>query len=193
MLFEALQFMVEGRHLMGWSADPEEQLLWQRTGAAGELDSEGVQISLVNRSGNKLDYHLKPAVYVSSRGAPGGERRVRLAIVIANLPRSPTTPAVEGLYPEQHYNDLVAYLPQNAADITTDGTPFTRSGDEGGMRVVVKPLYLDLGATAYVVIEFIIPMDQPLRVIPSARATPISYTVLGKKTIFDIKRAELPF
>ncbi|MEJ7765405.1 MAG: DUF4012 domain-containing protein [Acidimicrobiales bacterium] len=192
LLFAALKDMVRGRHLMGWSADPEEELLWQRSGAAGELDTEGLQISLVNRSANKLDYHLKPTVAVSSRRAPGGERRVRLEITTANLPRSPTSEAVEGAVAKQHYNDLVAYLPQNAADITTDGQPFTRSGLEGGMRVVVKPLFLDLGATVTVVIEFIIPTDQPLRLVPSARATPIPFTVKGKQTVIDDVPVELP-
>ncbi len=192
LLFTVLKNMVQSRRLMGWSADPEEQLLWQRSGAAGELDTEGLQISLVNRSGNKLDYHLRPAVAVSSRRAPGGERRVRLEITTANLPRSPTSPALEGTSPGQHYNDLVAYLPQNAADITTDGTPFSRSGLEGGMRVVVKPLLLHLGATVTVTIEFIIPSDQPVRLIPSARAWPIPYTVKGKRPVTDLLPVELP-
>ena len=191
-LSEALRTMVAGRHLLGWSADPEEQLLWERAGAAGQLDTEGLQISLVNRSANKLDYHLKPVVAVSSRRAPGGERRVRLEITTANLPRSPTSPAVEGRVPEQHYNDLVAYLPQNASDVTTDGQPFSRSGEEGGMRVLVKPLFLDLGATVTVVIEFIVPRDQPVRVIPSARATPIPYTLKGHEPIIDDRVVELP-
>lgn len=192
LLFTALTYMVESRHLMGWSADSEEQLLWQRSGAAGELDTEGLQISLVNRSGNKLDYHLRPTVVVSSRRAPGGERRVRLAITTANLPRDPTSQAVEGLAPARHYNDLVAYLPQNASDITTEGRQFTRSGLEGGMRVVVKPLYLERGATVTEVIEFIIPPDQPLRLVPSGRAWPIPYTVKGKRTVTDMVPVELP-
>ena len=88
--------------------------------------------------------------------------------------------------------DLVAYLPQNAADITTDGTPFSRSGLEGGMRVVVKPLLLHLGATVTVTIEFIIPSDQPVRLIPSARAWPIPYTVKGKRPVTDLLPVELP-
>jgi len=191
-LFEALRYMVKGRHLMGWSADSEEQLLWERSGAAGELDTEGLQISLVNRSANKLDYHLRPAVAVSSRRAPGGERRARLEIATANLPRSPTSQAVEGASPQLHYNDLVLYLPQNASDITTDGEPFSRSGVEGGMRVVVKPLRLGLGETVTVTIEFIIPPDQPLRLVPSARAWPIPYTVKGKRTVTDVAPVELP-
>ncbi len=190
-LFSAMESIVAGRHLMGWSADPDEQLLWVRAGAAGTLDTEGLQVSLVNRSGNKIDYHLAPQVVVTTRRAPGGGRRVRLAIVTANLPRSPTTPAVEGSHPWQHYNDLAAYLPQNANDITTDGKPFSRSGVEGGMRVVVAPLYLDLGATTTVVIEFTLPDDQPVRLVPSARATPIPYTV-GPRTVTDAVPVELP-
>ena len=191
-LFSALRSMVAGRHLMGWSANPEEELLWQRAGAAGGLDTEGLQLSLVNRTGNKLDYHLKPVVAVSSRRAPGGERRVRLEITTSNLPRSPTSYVIEGTVPRQHYNDLVAYLPQNASDITTDGQPFSRSGTEGGMRVVVKPLYLDLGATVTVVTEFTIPSDQPVRVFPSARSTAIPYLLKGRKPIFDDRVVELP-
>lgn len=192
LLFGSLRDMVGGRHLMGWSADPEEQLLWQRAGAAGELDTEGLQISLVNRTGNKLDYHLKPVVAVSSRRAPGGERRVRLEITTANLPRDPTSLVIEGTYPQRHYNDLVAYLPLNASDIQTDGVPFSRGGEEGGMRVVVKPLYLDLGATVTVVIEFIIPSDQPLRLVPSGRAFPIPFTVKGQPPSYDSRPVQLP-
>jgi len=190
-LFATLQYLVDARHLMGWSADPTEQLLWERAGAAGKLDTEGLQVSLVNRSANKLDYHLKPVVFVKSRRAPGGERRVRLEIAVANLPRDPTSQAVEGLVPGQHYNDLVAYLPQNAADVMTDGQPFSRSGEEGGMRVVVAPLYLDLGATVTVAIEFTIPKEQPVRLIPSARANPIPYLV-GDKTVTDELPIDLP-
>jgi len=195
-LFNALRYNVASRHLMGWSADPDEQLLWERANAAGKLDTEGLQISLVNRSANKLDYHLRPAVVVRTRRAPGDERRVRLEITTSNLPRTPTSPAVEGRVPRQHYNDLVAYLPQNASDVTTEGPQFTRSGDEGGMRVVVKPLYLDLGETQTVVIEFTIPKDQPIRLVPSARAFPIPYTVRDTtgddKTVSDEGPAPLP-
>lgn len=190
-LFSTMQYIVGGRHLMGWSADPDEQLLWERANAAGRLDTEGVQVSLVNRSGNKLDYHLKPLVVVTSRRAPGGERRVRLEITVANLPRSPTSPAVEGTVPSQHYNDLVAYLPQNAADVMTDGKPFSRSGDEGGMRVMVAPLYLDLGSTVTVGIEFTIPKEQPIRLVPSGRANAIPY-VVGRTTVSDAQPVELP-
>jgi hypothetical protein len=191
-LFGTLKYTVKGRHLMGWSADPDEQLVWERAGAAGQLDTEGLQVSLVNRSANKLDYHLKPRVVVRSRRAPGGERRVRLEITTANLPRNPTTPAVEGRTPRQHYNDLVAYLPQNAADVVvTDGKPISRSGLEGGMRVVVTPLYLDLGATVTVAIEFTIPKDQPVHLVPSARAAPIPYTV-GHRTVTDELPVDLP-
>ena len=190
-LFGTMRYIVGGRHLMGWSAVPGEQLLWERAGAAGQLDTEGLQVSLVNRSGNKLDYHLRPRVVVKSRRAPGGERRVRLEITTANLPRSPTTPAVEGNVPQQHYNDLVAYLPQNAADVTTDGNPFTRTGEEGGMRVVVAPLYLDIGTTVTVAIEFIIPKEQPVNVLPSARVAPIPYTV-GGRTVDDDLPVQLP-
>jgi len=94
--------------------------------------------------------------------------------------------------PTQQYSDLVTYLPQNASDITTDGLPFSRSGQEGGMRVVVKPLYLDLGATVTVVTEFTIPSDQPVRVIPSARSTAIPYLLKGHEPIFDDRVFELP-
>jgi len=190
-LFGTLRYVVGGRHLMGWSADPTEELVWERAGAAGKLDTQGLQISLVNRSANKLDYHLKPKVVVRSRRAPGGDRRIRLEITTANLPRSPTSAAVEGRTPQQHYNDLVAYLPQNASDVMTDGKRFSRGGEEGGMRVVVKPLYLDLGATVTVAIEFTIPKDQPIRVLPSGRAVPIPYTV-GNKTVTDELPVNLP-
>ena len=190
-LFNAMKYNAASRHLMGWSADSNEQLLWERAGASGKLDTEGLQVSLVNRSANKLDYHLKPAVVVKSRRAPGGERRVRLEITTSNLPRNPTSRAVEGTVPRQHFNDLVAYLPQNASDIQTEGPQFTRSGDEGGMRVVVKPLFLDLGETQTVVIEFTIPKEQPIRLVPSARAFPIPYTV-GNKTVSDEGPVPLP-
>jgi hypothetical protein len=190
-LFGALKYTVRGRHLMGWSADPAEELVWERAGAAGQLNTEGLQISLVNRSANKLDYHLKPRVVVRTRRAPGGERRVRLEITTANLPRSPTSPAVEGRTPQQHYNDLVAYLPQNASDVMTDGKPFSRSGNEGGMRVLVAPLYLDLGATVTVDIEFTIPKDQPIHLLPSGRAAPIPYRV-GSRTVTDELPVDLP-
>jgi hypothetical protein len=190
-LFGTLRYIVQGRHLMGWSADTNEELLWERAGAAGQLDTEGLQVSLVNRSANKLDYHLKPKVVVRTRRAPGGDRRVRLEITTANLPRSPTTPAVEGRVPTQHYNDLVLYLPQNSSDIQTDARPFTRTGEEGGMRVVVSPLYLDLGSTVTVAIEFTIPKGQPVHLLPSGRAAPIPYTV-GKRTVTDELPVELP-
>ena len=190
-LFGTLRYIVGGRHLMGWSSVPGEQLLWERAGAAGQLDTEGLQVSLVNRSGNKLDYHLKPQVVVRSRRAPGDERRVRLEITTANLPRSPTSVAVEGNSPAQHYNDLVAYLPQNAADVWTDGRPFSRGGEEGGMRVLVAPLYLDIGATVTVAIEFTIPKGQAIHLIPSARALPISFTV-GGRVVTDDLPVDLP-
>jgi len=190
-LFDAFQYIVRSRHLMGWSASPDEQLLWQRSGAAGQLDTEGLRISLVNRGGNKLDYHLRPQVVVSSRRAPGGDRRVRLEVTTANLPRSPTTGAIEGPVPNRHLGELVTHLPQNASDVKAEGPPFRRKGEEGGMLVFVAPLVIDLGATKTVAIEFTIPKGQPIRLVPSARAHPIPFTV-GDKTVSDEGPIDLP-
>ena len=188
-LFDALKWSVGSRHLMGWSADPAEQLLWDRAGASGRLHTEGLQVTLINRSANKLDYHLKPQVVVRTRRAPGDERRVRIEVSVPNVPRDPTSRVVEG-NSTRHYNDLMVYLPQNAADIQTD-KGFNRSGEEGGMRVVAIPLYLERGTTTSVGVEFTIPKDQPIRLIPSARASPIPF-ILGKKVVTDELPRDLP-
>ena len=49
----------------------------------------------------------------------------------------------------------------------------------------------EFGATVTVGIEFTIPKDQPIHILPSARAKPIPYTVSGK-TVTDDLPTELP-
>lgn len=81
---DALRRAVAGRHLLIWSADPDQQAAWEAIGAAGTLDEDDLLLAVLNTSANKLDPYLDVRARLTSGPVDEGRREVRLAVSIEN-------------------------------------------------------------------------------------------------------------
>lgn len=174
----------KGRHLLAWSADQGAQRVFVKAGLSGALLPNGLQVNLENISANKLDWHIKPSVYLRSLSVRRGIRRVEMSVTFKNDPRPRTSPVVEGteyarshgMADGEHRVQLLVYLPPTAFDIGAVAPPFTAAGTDGGLRVVGSRYGVKLGEQRTVKITFSVPKDQVFNVMPSARAHPVPYT-----------------
>ena len=57
-LGQAVSSAVAGRNLMMWSSNRVDQAAWVLSGVSGSLAPRSVDVSLINRGGNKLDQYL---------------------------------------------------------------------------------------------------------------------------------------
>ena len=69
-LGQAVSSAVAGRNLMMWSSNPVDQAAWSVSGVSGSLTARSVDVSLINRGGNKLDQYVPVQVAVAT--APSG-------------------------------------------------------------------------------------------------------------------------
>ena len=65
-LGQAVSSAVAGRNLMMWSSNPVDQAAWVLSGVSGSLAPRSVDVSLINRGGNKLDQYLPVHVAVTT-------------------------------------------------------------------------------------------------------------------------------
>src|SRR5207253_7451090 len=71
MLATGLARAASGRHIMVWTAAPNDQTEWQAAGAAGQLGTNDVIAGLVNFAGNKLDWFLHQTNSLNVQPAAG--------------------------------------------------------------------------------------------------------------------------
>ena len=73
---DVLAAAASGRHLMVWSKDRSNEEAFEMAGLAGRMPEDGLLLSVVNRSGNKLDWFVGVGATMSvdpeRRGRRGG-------------------------------------------------------------------------------------------------------------------------
>jgi hypothetical protein len=183
-LVEALLAAARGRHLLVWSADPELQAGWQAAELDGQIGDESVLLSLVNRSGNKLDWFIDMSANLEvARVADGYD--VELDVTVANLAPPGGEPAyVVGPYPGSglargEYLGLVTLnLPAAATANRFDGVDsLAVAGSDGPNRTIATWVTVAPGATVHVTARFHLPGSTSSLVIePSARARPTQWS-----------------
>jgi Protein of unknown function (DUF4012) len=183
-LVEQLTRAAEGRHLMLWSRDTEQQAGWEAIHVAGEVGPESLLLGLHNRSGNKLDQFLAVDAAVSAR-PEGDDTRVSVRVHARNetpegLPQYVAGPfagavgAAEGRYQAL----LVLNLPPSAGDVQLEGTgERVAAGPDGGSQVIAAYVEADRGQEIDATISFLLPGDGgTVRVEPSSRWPEVRWT-----------------
>jgi hypothetical protein len=171
-----------GRHILAWSANPQDQRTWDRAGIAGSLGPRSLSVSILNRGGNKLDPYLDVKAGLDLRPAPSGTE-VTIRVRLANQTPTGLSPYVAGPHPrsavaEGDYLGIVALnVPGAATDIALDGgAALSSSGADGPTQVVAAPLLLARGQETALTVQFRLPVSEgSIEVVPSARVPAVRW------------------
>ncbi|MGI8791717.1 MAG: DUF4012 domain-containing protein [Acidimicrobiales bacterium] len=185
-LAKQLAGAVAGRHLMAWSARPDEQTGWEAAGVAGVLDESSLMASVINRGGNKLDWFLKTSATMKITPSEAGTD-VEVRLTLRNETPEGEVRYVAGPYPdsgvgEGTYSGLVAFtLPGSALDSRVDDVAaLAVAGADGPTRVLAVPVEIKRGETKEVVVRFHLPGSTgTMRVESNARIPPTAWSALG--------------
>jgi hypothetical protein len=176
VLATAMSSAVAGRHLLVWSSNPVDQAAWQVSGVSGTLTTTSVDVSLINRGGNKLDQYLP--VHVAVTTAPAGpDTAVTLTTRLVNATPPGQSQFIAGPFPGVpvtyggYFGLVAANLPASASHISMTGAGrLAVKGGEGPTWVVAAPLTIPQGSTSTVVVRFQMPGHHgSMTVVPSAR------------------------
>ena len=181
------------RHLMMWSADPEQQAAWEAAGVDGALQADSLLIGAVNRSPNKVDWFLDAAATMTSQAGAGG-LEVELEVELSNRtpdgePEYVVGPFEGGAGPELSEGDwrgfLTVHLPGAARGPAIEGLELAADGWSGPTRVVSAVVLVPKGQVTTHVVRFTLPPGGEVMTIePSARVRPVQWEA-GGETWFD--------
>lgn len=168
-----LSDLARGRHLLGWSADEDENDLWAAFGADGRLRPNGLLVASQELGASKLDYFVKQEVEVRARRTDDDSWRVTLAVSLQHLEHGESSAYIDGggMYadPGEYGSFLVAYMPGDAYDIACE-LGFTNFGRDGPMFAAATILRVPEATTEVVEISFSLPEGRDvLSVLPSTR------------------------
>lgn len=194
-LATAMVDIVQGRHLVVWSADADTQQAWADAGADGRLRADTVSVDLVNTGSNKLDSFVPTtATLTSERRADG---RVAITIRYELTDKAPDSgpaylrgPNVDGLVAGQYRGLVVANLPRGATEVKARGGTVAVSGHDGATEVVAVDVSLLAGESKVVTVSAVLPARlRHVVVEPSARIPRTVWTVDGEKVKGDARRS----
>ncbi|MEO1063403.1 MAG: DUF4012 domain-containing protein [Actinomycetota bacterium] len=197
-VLRALRDAGAGRHLTIWSADAELQRTWGELGLTGELTPDSMLLSIINRSGNKLDWFLRSHATVEIvEGTETDEVivtvRVRNTAPEDGQPRYVVGPYHgSGLDAGEYLGVVALTLPADATDGRVDGVEsLAVVGSEGpSNRVVGAWIELDRGTSTELTFRFDVPADRSTMTIePSARTHPTRWTTPDGTNLRD-RRAQ---
>jgi hypothetical protein len=180
-LAASLTRAAEGRHLMGWSQDPDVQALWESMGADGAVSEDSFLVAAQNATASKRDYYLDPEVDVIPVGAPvDGRRRYRATLTLENPVVSPTAPYVDSLnrfVPVGVHRAYVTFtLPGSASDVEIVAGNPSGIGPEGPTTVAALWIRVPESETRTASVEFSLPVEQrTVDLVPGARVRPTAY------------------
>lgn len=186
-LSTALRNAVRGRHLLAWAPDDRSQLVWETAGVSGALEADSLMVSVLNRSGNKLDQFLQVDAHLSIRRSKD-EGQGELRITLRNRTPEGQSGYIAGLNPASgvapgDYGGLLSVnLPGFVDEVKVDSSPtFAAAGPDGPTTVVAWPVRIDRGASITEVIRFRLPAGVDSHVVePSARVPAIKWTAQGR-------------
>ena len=181
-----------GRHVMVWSANPNDETLWQQAGVAGQLQSQDLLAAVQNLGSNKLDYYLDTSdtlavhpnqgatdvtvtLHLHNKVPPGQASYIAGPAVPIDLGTPPTQRGPYG----QYFGMASVNLPGSSSGVSVDGyTPaqVATSGHDGPTNLIAVRVKLQPGQSQDVTIHFRMPGEHgQLRVIPSARVPAVSW------------------
>ena len=178
-----------GRHLLAWSKDPTVQAGWEAAGIDGQITPDSLLLSVVNRSGVKLDWFVRVAAELSLEADDEGYDGTLEVTVTNRAPASGEPAYVVGPYPgsglvRAEYLGLVTLnLPQGATDIFFEGVDtLPVAGADGHNRTVAAWVQVPRGTTTELVARFRLPpATAELHVEPSGRSHPTHWSYRGQE------------
>lgn len=202
-LATALTGAAEGRHLMGWSADPGVQALWESIGADGALTPDSFLVAAQNATASKRDVYLAPEVELvpldpPGRPVPSGRRRYRATLELHNPVIRPSAPYVDSLnryVPKGVHRAFVTFtLPGAARDLRVVAGKPAGIGTDGPTRVAAAWLRVPESETGSASVEFTLPAGaRAVDLVPGARVLPTVHR-FGPVSLTDAepRRVALP-
>ncbi len=183
-LVAAMQRSATGRHLMMWSEDDVIQDLLTSFGAAGAILPYETLVSFQNTAANKLDWYIQPRIDAEVIPLSQGNWEVTLSATIENPADIETSRYIDGflagLDGGTHRMLFTVMVPQFVTDLEILSDPVTESGPDGASEVIATRFSIARGETREVVVRFRLPPAYGgIRVLPSGRATPVSWTIDG--------------
>lgn len=190
-LVQGLGQSVQQRHLMLWSARPEEEVTLERTGLTGSFPTDRFPIAAAvqNIGANKLDYYLDSALDLDLQFV-GREVIGTLTITIANPVKVEGLPTYvvgpnDGLdVPPGMYHALVSvWLPGGTAILPMEGEALSlHRGSDAGYSLINGYVEIPADTSAKAVVRFSMRLgaDQssvPLAVLPQPRIRPVPLRV----------------
>lgn len=165
-----------GRHLMFWSADELQQAAWRAAGVSGELDTDSMLLSLVNRSATKADFYLSMNAEVTIERFDDRSEVVVVVEVVNDVPFGEPR-YVAGPHPELDlgYGDHLAIVALNLPGWATNGRVdgdenLALAGGDGPTRVVGSWITVPRDSTGTRTFRFDLPPEvTSLTVEPGAR------------------------
>lgn len=190
-LVDELLPSARARHVLAWSPIPAQARAWRAAGLDGAMRRASLMVSVMNRSGNKLDQFLPVQAALGVRPGRDGVR-ITLRLRILNLAPRGLGWYVLGPYPhsslrEGQYRGIVAVnLPWAAGAVSMRGVErIVASGSDGPTRVVAGDIDLDRGEALTVTVRFSLPRGyEQVRIEPSARS-PVTAWWLGTDRFND--------
>ncbi|HEX2272471.1 MAG TPA: DUF4012 domain-containing protein [Acidimicrobiales bacterium] len=164
-----------GRHVLAWSADPQEQAGWEAAGISGAMEPNSLAVSVLNRGGNKLDRHLSVEGQLAFLVTPDATEVV-LRTRLHNQAPDGLSVYAAGPHPDSgaragdYLGILVVNVPGEATDVVVDGARLLASGADGPTRMVATRVLLPRGEAQTFTVRFRLPSTQgSVLVAPSAR------------------------
>jgi Protein of unknown function (DUF4012) len=183
-LVEELMQAAYHRHVLAWSAAPEEQAGWEASGIDGELDAQSTLVSLVNRGCNKLDWFVDVSARLEFAPTPQG-REGTLRVTVDNRTPPGQSSYIAGPQPRcgvsaagDWLGFLSVHLPGRVGNVTVEGAAAVVNGRDGPTRLVAANLLVPRGQQVESALRFQVPSDVvAVEVEPSGRARPLTWRV----------------
>jgi hypothetical protein len=201
-LADALSPAVRAGHLRLWSPNPDEQAVFERIGATGDLviadGADGLSVVQQNSGNNKLDAYLQRSITYEPRvDAVTGELTAELRIELRNeVPSTDLPPAVvgntRGVPVGTNLAALSVFTPHRVARAAIDGEPVVLGpGTERGLNAWDTPLLqIPPGGTVVVTMQLEGGVDLErgyrLDILPQPVANPDRFTATLRVTSGNI-------
>jgi hypothetical protein len=188
-LARALRDAAAGRHLMLWSADDTLEQAWRGVGVAGEVEPDGVLVSILNDGNNKLD----PFLDVEARLEPEDATHGTLQLRVTNTVGPDEQPYISGPNPEAvggygvYPGRLAVNFPAGTTLTVRDGPEAREVGSDGSTEVLAAPVRIAPGETVTWTVDYELGQAlDGLRVLPSARSPGIRWSA-GEREWTDLR------
>ena len=186
---DSFRSAASGRHLLMWSADRTVQAAFEAADLDGQISPDSLLLSLVNRSGVKLDWFIRMAADLSIE-RHGDVYEAELEIEVTNRAPSEGEPRYvvgpyrgSGLDRGEYLGLVTVNLPVGSTNNRFEvDDPLAVAGPDGDNRTVATWVRVKRGATARIVVRFELPASMAEVLIePSARAFPTAWSYNGKQ------------